>query len=74
MHYLKEKTNQSEIKSVVKEVELIDWLSGVANVSTLINVFYQLTNSSLVQQVIALLSEMSMIRQFQWTQKRATKL
>jgi len=74
MHYLKEKTNQSEIKSVVKEVELIDWLSGVANVSTLINVFYQLTNSSLVQQAIALLSEMSMIRQFQWTQKRATKL
>ena len=74
MHYLKEKTNQSEIKSMVKEVELIDWLSGVANVSTLINVFYQLTNSSLVQQAIALLSEMSMIRQFQWTQKRATKL
>ena len=68
------KTNQLEIKSVVKEVELIDWLSGVANVSTLINVFYQLTNSSLVQQAIALLSEMSMIRQFQWTQKRATKL
>ena len=67
------KTNQSEIESVVKKTGLLDWLSGAANASTLINAFYQLANSSLVQQAIALLSEM-MIRQFQWTQKRATKL
>jgi len=43
------------IEEEVKKVGLLEYLSGAANISTLVSAFYQLSSSSLVQQVLALL-------------------
>lgn len=48
-------TDESAIENEIQKVGLLDYLSGAANLTTLVSAFYQLTNSSLVQQAIALL-------------------
>jgi hypothetical protein len=48
-------TDEQAITEEVKKVGLLDNLSGAANLTTLVSAFYQLANSSLVQQAIALL-------------------
>lgn len=42
------------IEQEIKNVSLLDYLSGAAILTTLVTGFYQLYNSSLVQQAIAL--------------------
>jgi hypothetical protein len=49
------KNRESDIVDEVKKSGLLDYLSGAANITSLVSAFYQLSNSSLVQQAIALL-------------------
>lgn len=48
-------TDEPAIESEIRKIGLLDYLSGAANLTTLVSGFYQLSNSSLVQQAIALL-------------------
>lgn len=48
-------TDESAIEKEIKKIGLLDYLSGAANLTTLVSGFYQLSNSSLVQQALALL-------------------
>jgi hypothetical protein len=52
-----EKVQKSNIEEKIKKVDFLDWLSAIANVSTVTSAFYQLMTSSCVQQAIALLSK-----------------
>jgi hypothetical protein len=47
--------DERAIAEKVQKVGLSGYLSGAANLTTLVSAFYQLSNSSLIQQAIALL-------------------
>ena len=51
------RTDEQAIESEIKQAGLLDYLSGAANLTTLVSGFYQLSNSSLVERVITLLSK-----------------
>lgn len=48
-------TEKEVIEAEVRKAGLLDYLSGTANVTTVVSALYQLSTSSLVEQALALL-------------------